>query len=555
MGIAVIGAGYWGKNLVRNFHSLGALKIVCDADIETREKILKEYKNVKVTDDYNSILKDSSVEAVVIASPAETHFDLAMKALNAGKDVFVEKPLALNSSDGKKLVETAEEKKRILFVGHILHYHPAIIKLKAMLSHGIIGRIEYIYSNRLSLGKIRREENILWSFAPHDISIMLGITGEMPNYIDCTGSNFLHAKIADVTMSNFKFPSGISAHIFVSWLNPFKEQKLVIVGSNGMLVFDDTLDVNMKLVHYPHIINWKNGMPFPEKAQGINIELSEDWIEPLKNECMEFLNAVKTRKKPITSGEEGLKVLAVLNECQLHIESKEPSQTFSIPREKPQELKYFAHQTATIDEGAEIGEGTKIWHYSHVLKGAKIGKGCILGQNVNVDGGTVIGDNVKIQNNISVYTGLEIEDNAFLGPSCVFTNVSNPRSEIKRHSLYEKTIVRKGATIGANATIVCGVTIGRYAFIAAGAVVTKNVPDYALIMGNPGKQAGWMSRHGHRLINKDSKGIMICPESGFKYQEKEPGRLVCLDINEDSDLPMDKKKGDVSYREIKAKRS
>jgi UDP-2-acetamido-3-amino-2,3-dideoxy-glucuronate N-acetyltransferase len=166
---------------------------------------------------------------------------------------------------------------------------------------------------------------------------------------------------------------------------------------------------------------------------------------------------------------------------------------------EPSTAQYYVHPTAVVDDGAEIGRGTKIWHFSHIMKRAKIGERCIFGQNVNVDGGTKIGNNVKIQNNVSVYTGVEIEDDVFLGPSCVLTNVTNPRSQVNRHNLYEQTLIKQGATIGANATILCGVAIGRYAFIGAGAVVTKDVPDYGLVLGNPARQKGWMSRHGHIL--------------------------------------------------------
>jgi UDP-2-acetamido-3-amino-2,3-dideoxy-glucuronate N-acetyltransferase len=198
---------------------------------------------------------------------------------------------------------------------------------------------------------------------------------------------------------------------------------------------------------------------------------------------------------------------------------------------------YFVHATAVVDEPCQIGEGTKIWHFSHVMKGARIGRRCIFGQNVHIANDVVIGNNVKIQNNVSVYTGVELEDDVFCGPSCVFTNVTNPRSQIVRHHLYERTLVRRGATIGANATIVCGVSIGRYAFIGAGAVVTSNVPDYALMLGVPARQQGWMSRHGHRLQSPGQYGVMVCPESGWRYQEVEPGIMRCLDWSEDEPLP------------------
>ena len=218
-----------------------------------------------------------------------------------------------------------------------------------------------------------------------------------------------------------------------------------------------------------------------------------------------------------------------------------------------QDKPYFVHASAYVDDPCEIGEGTKIWHFSHLQKGCRLGKRCNLGQNVNIAGGVIIGDNVKIQNNVSVYDGTVIEDDVFLGPSCVLTNVSNPRSQVVRHSLYEKTVLRTGCTIGANATIVCGVTIGRYAFIAAGAVVTTDVPDYTLMMGVPARPHGWMSRHGHWLADAPG-GVMTCPESGFRYQ-LEDGCLRCLDLPEEAPLPSDKAVGKTSYSKFKEKRT
>ena len=282
--IAVIGAGYWGKNLVRNFHQLGVLKTVCDSAQSIRNEMTQAYPDITVTDDINTVLNDADIEGVVIAAPAAFHCEITEKVLRADKHVFVEKPLSLTHSDGEKLVRLAADCKKILFVGHILHYHAAVVRLKEMIKAGRIGRLQYIYSRRLSFGKIRREENILWSFAPHDISIILSLTGEEPSYVDSIGSNFLHARIADVTVTNLKFPSGIGAHIFVSWLNPYKEQKLVIVGNSGMLVFDDTEPIETKLVLYPHTINWRNGLPVPNKAEGVPIDLADIWEEPIKAE-------------------------------------------------------------------------------------------------------------------------------------------------------------------------------------------------------------------------------------------------------------------------------
>ncbi|MHC4561155.1 MAG: acyltransferase [Planctomycetota bacterium] len=216
-----------------------------------------------------------------------------------------------------------------------------------------------------------------------------------------------------------------------------------------------------------------------------------------------------------------------------------------------QKQSCFVHESAYVDDGVEIGEGTKIWHFAHILSGAKIGRKCIFGQNTMVANDVVVGNNVKVQNNVAIYTGTVVEDDVFLGPSCVLTNVTNPRSQVVRHSLYEKTLIRRGATVGANATVVCGITIGCYAFIAAGAVVARDVPDYALIVGVPGRQTGWMSRHGHRLGGPGSDGIMTCPESGFRYKEASPGVLKCLDLDEQAPLPKDLAVGKKTYDQFK----
>lgn len=214
-------------------------------------------------------------------------------------------------------------------------------------------------------------------------------------------------------------------------------------------------------------------------------------------------------------------------------------------------MDYFVHESSYVDEGAVIGKGSKIWHFSHIMSGARIGDRCSFGQNIFVAGGTSVGNNVKVQNNVSIYEGTVIEDDVFLGPSCVLTNVTNPRSQVVRRSLYERSLLRRGCTIGANATVVSGITIGRYAFVAAGAVVAKDVPDYALMIGVPARRMGWMSRHGHILKNPDADGVMSCPESGLRYQEMEPGILCCLDLNEDVPLPEKMATGKISYEDLK----
>ncbi len=549
--IAVVGVGYWGKNLVRNFHELGALEALCDADQTLEGAYASHYAGVRFYSQFKEVLADPSIDGVALATPAVAHYEMAKAALEAGKDVLVEKPLAIDVKHGEELVRLAEAKHRVLMVGHILRYHPAVLKLQQLIQEGALGKISYLYSNRLNIGKIRTEENILWSFAPHDISVMLALLNEMPTRVTCQGSAYLNHDITDVTLSHFEFPSGVQAHIFVSWLHPIKEQRLVVVGSEKMAVFDDTAD--HKLVLYPHKVEWKNRIPTAVKANGEIVAL--DRREPLRAECQHFLDCVASRTAPVSDGKEGLRVLRVLDACQRALHNGEiVLETENTKREK-KERPYFVHESAFVDEGAEIGAGTKVWHFSHVMKGARIGVCCVIGQNVNVDGGTVIGSNVKIQNNVSVYTGAMIEDDVFLGPSCVLTNVTNPRSQVNRHSLYESTLLKRGCTIGANATIVCGVEIGRYAFVGAGSVVTKNVPDFALVVGNPARQVGWMSRHGHRLACPDSNGVMLCPESGYRYHEVEPGVLRCLDLHEEAPLPTDLSKGTKSYKQLREESS
>lgn len=506
--IACIGAGYWGQNLIRNFNDLGVLSWVCEPDAGRRGHCMLAYPDVQCTDSPARVLDDPEVAGVAIATPAETHGELVRQALLAGKDVFVEKPLCLSVEEGKRLVALAHEKRRVLMVGHLLWYHPAVLKLKTLVEEGELGRIQYIYSNRLNLGKIRREENILWSFAPHDVSVILGLVGETPDRVDAQGGNYLHDRIADVTVSVLSFPSGVKAHIFVSWLHPFKEQKLVVVGDRQMAVFDDVEKEN-KLVLYPHAISWKNQVPVASKAEARPVPLALG--EPLRAECLHFLECMRTRQTPRTDGQEGLRVLAVLQRCQDALDGKGKAEEIKTNAGHPQLTRpYFVHESAFIDDNVEIGEGTTIWHVSHVLGNSRIGKNCRIGQNVVIGPNVSVGNGVKIQNNVCVYEGVTLEDDVFCGPSMVFTNVVNPRSEIRRMDELRPTLVRQGATLGANCTIVCGVTIGRYAFVGAGAVVTKDVPDFALVLGNPGRIVGWMCLCGNRIDFAQGDGPGTC---------------------------------------------
>lgn len=515
--VAVVGAGYWGKNLVRVFHGLGVLGAVCDADGGRLSELQRQYGGVRVESGLDPIIESADLSALAIATPAEMHYEMARKAMLAGKDVLVEKPLALTASQGEELVRLAEEHGRILMVGHLLLYHPAVLKLKGLIDGGELGRIQYIYSNRLNLGKIRREENILWSFAPHDLSVTLMLLGEMPREVSAQGGCYLHESIADVTLSSFAFGSGVRAHIFVSWLHPYKEQKLVVVGDRQMAVFDD-LEETAKLRLYPHRMDWVNRVPTPRKEEAVIVPVEA--AEPLKEECKDFLETIGSRQKPRSDARSGLDVLYVLEACQKSLELA--GGVVSVDRaRKDRSRPYFVHPTSTIDQPCEIGEGTKIWHYSHIMGRARIGRNCTIGQNVMVASDVVIGDNVKIQNNVSVYTGVVLENDVFCGPSVVFTNVNNPRSAIPRKDEFRPTRVRQGATLGANCTVVCGHTIGRHAFVGAGAVVTSDVPDHALVVGNPAKIVGWVCECGHRLSLNGKRGQ--CAACGRKYAKSSEG--------------------------------
>lgn len=518
--IAVIGSGYWGKNLVRNFHALGALGRICDKNETILSGFSAQYPEVKGCMALNDILSDETISGVVVATPAETHYSLAREALLAGKHLFVEKPLVLFEEQAEELIELAEARSLTLMVGHLLQYHPVFARLKELTASGELGKINYIYSHRLNLGKIRREENILWSFAPHDISMILTLAGEEPETVFATGGNYLHKRIADVTTTHLEFPSGLKAHVFVSWLHPFKEQKLVVVGDRKMAVFDDAKPWDEKLLLYPHEIRWENNAPVPARAEPEKVQVPES--EPLRLECEHFLSSMATGASPLTDGREGLRTLRVLNAAQRSLDIPRTGQ--DAPAQAKQARKAdlapdaYVHPSAIVEPGARIGSKTKIWHFSHVLPGSRIGERCNIGQNVVIGPDAAVGDGCKIQNNVSVYKGVTLEENVFCGPSMVFTNVKIPRANIARMDQALPTIVRAGASLGANCTIVCGNEIGRFAFVGAGAVVAADVPAHALVVGNPSRRIGWVCECGLRL-DED----LSCASCGVSYEQNGPG--------------------------------
>ncbi|HWK32873.1 MAG TPA: Gfo/Idh/MocA family oxidoreductase, partial [Hyphomicrobium sp.] len=447
--VAVLGCGYWGRNIVRSFHDLGALAAINDPDPVVAADMSSRFNAPAAS--VESILDDRAITAVAIAAPAWLHASLALKALKAGKHVFVEKPIALSLVDAREMQRVAAEQGRVLMVGHLLQYHPVFVKLRELVATGALGRVQHVYSNRLNLGKFRQEENVLWSFAPHDISMILSLVQEEPTRVYATGGAHLRKNIHDTVTAHLSFASGAEAHVFVSWLNPFKEQRLVVVGDAAMAVFDDAQPWEKKLTLFPHRVAWSGGRPEPVKADGTPIVVPQD--EPLRCECRHFLEAAAGVHPPLTDGAEGIGVLRVLNAAD---ESLKIGQAVEL-RERAAERfpGVYVHGSALVDDGAEIGTGSKIWHFSHVLGRVKIGRDVVIGQNVMIGPDVTIGDRCKIQNNVSLYKGVVLEDGVFCGPSCVFTNVNNPRAEIERKNEFMPTLVKRGATIGANATIVC----------------------------------------------------------------------------------------------------
>ena len=511
--IAVLGCGRWGQNLVRNFHQLGALVAISDVE-PTRAAVFAKQFDVPALD-VEAILADSGIDAVVVAAPAPLHAELAIRAFNAGKHVFVEKPLALTVADGERVIRAAEATDRRLMVGHLLRYHPAFLALREMIDEGRLGPLCYIYSNRLNLGILRSEENVFWSFAPHDVSMILALAGAEPSWVRAEGGAFLQNGIEDFYSLQLKFASGAHGHVQVSWLHPFKEQKLVVVGETAMAVFDDRAPWPEKLMLYPYEISGLDkGMLRIAGGAASSVPVAE--AEPLKLECAHFLHCVLSGERPRTDGLEGLSVLKVLRAGDHSIERGDwvSINDRGTSAKAMVEVDRFVHETAVVDDGASIGQGTRIWHFSHVLNGVRIGSNVTVGQNVMIGPDVTVGDDCKIQNNVSLYKGVELGEGVFCGPSCVFTNVNTPRAQIERKDEFRYTPVRKGASIGANATIICGHELGEYCFVGAGAVVTKDVPAHALVLGNPARQVGWVSHDGERLGDD-----LVCPRSKRRYAE------------------------------------
>ncbi|MBO6725866.1 MAG: Gfo/Idh/MocA family oxidoreductase [Rhizobiaceae bacterium] len=311
--IAHVGHGYWGKNLARNFAELGALEAVVDENRAVADEAAKLLGARSAT--FDEVLADAAIDGVSLASPASLHAKQAIMALKAGKHVFVEKPLALTIDDAQQVCNLASAKSLKLMVGHLLQYHPVFAALRTMVQDGELGAIRYAYSNRLSLGKFRAEENVLWSFAPHDLSMLLSVFGEEPSSVTAQGNVWFQPGIADLACVQMHFPSGGSGHLLASWMHPFKEQRFVVVGDKASAVFEDTAaNWDRKLAIYRHEFDMSGSAPVARKAEAAYIAVPRS--EPLKTECSHFVECIDEGRQPLTDGEEGLRVLKVLQAAE-----------------------------------------------------------------------------------------------------------------------------------------------------------------------------------------------------------------------------------------------
>jgi len=387
-----------------------------------------------------------------------------------------------------------------------------------MVRSGVLGKIRYIHTSRFSPGTVGREESVTESFSPRDIAMILAMARETPETITASGGSYLHKKIPDVMNTHITFPSGLQAQVFVSWLHPFEEQRMVVIGENRTAIFDDTRPWDRKLSLLTHPVDWKHRVPRFDEAEAEPVPVSE--ADPFHSACEHFLNCVATKTAPRTGAHDELRLFKILKAAEKSLE--EGGKKVRIAKSSVAQTidDYFVHETASVDENVFIGKGSKIWHFSHIMSGARMGTNCVVGQNVVIGPLVSIGNNCRIQNNVSVYKGVILEDGVFCGPSMVFTNIYNPRAEIQKVEQIRPTLVRKGATIGANATIVCGITIGKYAFVGAGAVVNRDVLDFALVVGNPARQVGWVCECGERLPDN-----LLCPECSKQYEKTNDGQI------------------------------
>jgi len=435
--LGLVGVGNWGENLAMDFDRV--LRAVCDLDKEQLE-YYSDIEHIKYTTTvFEDLLEDPEITAIAIATPAHTHFDLAKRVLLSGRDCYVEKPMTVSSKDAAVLVRIAKMMGRVLMVGHIIHYTPALQSLDFDELVETVQNCTDIVAYRYTKSK-QSNINVIWNLGPHDISFIVRLLG--PPHVVVA---HLHQEECIIKL---QYPEK-EVKVFLNQGTANKKQEIVATGPNGELftLCNNTIFLN-------------------------NYFYSSKENTPLEVECETFINCCKKRQFPYTDGCEGLVVTRVL----------EMAEKSAAKAGKPVK-SFFCHESSYIDPGAQVGFDTKIWHFCHLMPTARVGNNCTIGQNCFIAG--TIGHGCKVQNNVSIYEGVVAGDNVFFGPSCVLTNDKTPRAAHSKNGNYTTTTIEDGVTIGANATIMCGVTLGEGCMIGAGSVVTKDIPPGVTVIGNP----------------------------------------------------------------------
>ncbi|MGB0680892.1 MAG: Gfo/Idh/MocA family oxidoreductase, partial [Polyangiales bacterium] len=434
--VAVVGTGRWGQNHVRTWHKLGVLRALCEPEAATRAHLPQD---VPCFTDLGALLADCPVDIVVLATPASTHAALAEQALRAGADVLIEKPMALSVAEAQGVLQTAETEGRLVAVGHLLLYHPAVVELSRLLQAGALGRVQRIIARRLNFGTLRSHENVLWSFGPHDFALLSHLLGQAPVSVRASGQAVVDPNVTDMVDVHLRYASGVQATVQLSWLHPVKEHRLIVIGERQMAVFDDTLPWADKLTLYPHRIE-AGRPPKAIKAEGRPVALIP--ALPLEQQGRAVLETWRSRRPALADGAHGLAVLRLLCAAEQALAVPDgatlaPPDAVAVPTRPapPQHLQHPSariHPSAEVEAGARLGEGVRIWHQAHVMAGAQLGDGVSLGQNVFVGAGVHIGAGSKLQNNVSVFEGVHLAEAVFCGPGCIFTNVKRPRADHPR---------------------------------------------------------------------------------------------------------------------------
>uniref|UniRef100_A0A7S0ZGF9 Gfo/Idh/MocA-like oxidoreductase N-terminal domain-containing protein n=1 Tax=Timspurckia oligopyrenoides TaxID=708627 RepID=A0A7S0ZGF9_9RHOD len=561
--VGVIGCGKWGQNHVRALHEMNLLSAVSDLNSSTLSELNSRFNlaqsGVSISSDpYANIMQNSAdTHAVIIASPTNTHAQLAKECLLAGKHVFVEKPISMDSKEVRELMRLAAERQLVLMTGHIVLFDRAFERMLRLIENGLIGVPRYISATRLSLGTFRNDADVLWTLAPHDIAMIDAVLARFSQ----RGSAVVHncemhvtAASGSCVFSESRSDAGtitlrcgtrfgeVHALVSVSWLHAAKERKFIVHGEHGSLEYDAlNPDQSQALRHHRHHVAYNSEAKSVQVSRSVSNESGnpfshdqtasekERFADSLTMELDHFLECIiEERLENKAGGQQALRVVTVLEEAHRLIEAAALGSRNVTQHAGKESLNQentvdnvFVHDSAYVDANVTLCSGVKLWHFVHVMSGAKIGSESSLGQNVFVGKGVDIGRGVKVQNNVSIYEGVSVADHVFIGPSVVFTNVRNPRSEINRRADFASTRLCKGVTVGANATIVCGITVGEYAFIGAGSVVTKDVAPFTLVYGNPATCQGYVSPLGYRLNEKscghDGEKIFSCSETGREF--------------------------------------